>query len=100
MSDPIKLSNFRAKKVSAYQHNKKRDENALQQQLFLNMEAEGWLKVKAIGAAVNVAVNNDVIARLICLDAETANSISGYMNKYFIKHKMNWFASVSQVEFL
>lgn len=100
MSAPIKISNYKQKQLAATQYNQQRDENALQQQLFLNMDKEGLLKVNSIGASVDIYSRDLLIARMICSSEEKAIIIQEYMMKYIFEHQMKWSVKINQVEIL
>lgn len=91
-------SNYQQKKLNAAIQNKKRDDNALQQRMFKELEAKGLLRVTSIGANVDIYNNNTLVARICCSTQERADAIVEEMMGFFFQHKMNWAASTSPLE--
>lgn len=98
-SNVAHIGNFRQKKLNAEMHNRQRDENALQQRMFSEMDAAGLLKVTTIGASVDVYQGDTLVARILCTTKEKGEAMIAFMNPFFIQHKMRWAAKLSEQQF-
>lgn len=75
------------------------NENILQEQLFTQLDRQGLLKVKVLGASATVFREDKTLMRVIYLDPASAEKICNAMNEYFETHAMvTWKAKMETVQ--